>query len=279
MIRAPGTNARPDQSMAVIIGTGALGSALARRLGADHRLLLADLDGAKAEAFAEILRSEGHDATAQACDITNPDSVAALASAAAGWRTMAHVAALSPSMADFRTILTVNLIGTLHVEEAFRETASEGSAAIFISSLASQSTPPSPEVFALFDKGLAPELVESVEALTENPTSRRAYQLSKIAMNRMCRRQAPAWGLRGARIVSLSPGLIVTPMGAREFKGTPEKMELYKRTPLQREGTMLEIAAMAGFLASSAASFISGTDILVDGGLAAANEFHGYWNH
>ena len=273
MIRPPGTSERPDQPLAVVIGTGALGSAIARRLGTDHRLLLADRDGERAAAFAATLRDEGHDARAITCDITDLRQVEDVASAAAGWRTLAHVAALSPSMADFRTILAVNLVGTLNVEAAFRPTANAGSAAIFISSLGAHGAPPADEVLALFDEGLGPDLPARLEALTPEPDTRRAYQLSKMAMNRMCRRQAGAWGERGARILSLSPGLITTPMGALEFKGTPEKMELYLRTPLRREGTMLEIAETLAFLASPAASFISGTDILVDGGLAAANMF------
>jgi len=273
MIRPPGTSERPDQPLAVVIGTGALGSAIARRLGTDHRLLLADRDGERAAAFAATLRDEGHDARAITCDITDLRQVEDVASAAAGWRTLAHVAALSPSMADFRTILAVNLVGTLNVEAAFRPTASAGSAAIFISSLGAHGVPPADEVLALFDEGLGPDVPARLEALTPEPDTRRAYQLSKMAMNRMCRRQAGAWGEHGARILSLSPGLIATPMGALEFKGTPEKMELYLRTPLRREGTMLEIAETLAFLASPAASFISGTDILVDGGLAAANMF------
>jgi len=273
MIRAPGTSERADLPLAVIIGTGALGSAIARRLGTDHRLLLADRDAGRAATFAATLRDEGHDAQSISCDIIYLQQVEKVAMAATGWRTLVHVAALSPSMSDFRTILAVNLVGTLNVEAAFRQTASAGSAAIFISSLGAHAAPPPDNVIALFDEGLGPDLPARIEALTPEPTPRRAYQLSKMAMNRICRRQAGAWGSRGARILSLSPGLIATPMGAREFSGTPEKMEQYQRTPLQREGTMLEIAATVAFLASPAASFISGTDILVDGGLGAANLF------
>lgn len=272
-IRPHGTNERADQPLAVIIGAGALGAAIARRLGCDHRLLLADRDEQKAAGLAETLGAEGHDANSQVCDITSAGRVAELAESARGWRSLAHVAALSPSMGDFRAILEVNLIGTLHVEAAFREQAGEGSAAVFISSLGAHSAPPDAAVIELFDSGLAPELVARIERLTPNPTSRRAYQLSKMAMNRMCRRQATQWGARRARILSLSPGLINTPMGALEFKGTPEKAAIYARTPLQREGTMLEISAAVAFLVSPAASFITGTDILVDGGLAAANIF------
>jgi NAD(P)-dependent dehydrogenase (short-subunit alcohol dehydrogenase family) len=82
------------------------------------------------------------------------------------------------------------------------------------------------------------------------------------------RNQAAAWGARGARIVSLSPGLIATTMGALEFEKSPGKRALYEKSPLAREGTMLEIADAVEFLASERASFISGTDLLVDGGLS-----------
>ena len=86
----------------------------------------------------------------------------------------------------------------------------------------------------------------------------------------MCRRRAAAWGARGARIVSLSPGLIATPMGALEFAAQPAKRALLPLTPLQREGTMVEIADAVDFLVSDRASFITGTDLLVDGGIHAA---------
>lgn len=275
MIRPPGSSERPDQPLAVVVGAGALGSAIARRFGPDFRLLIADRDEVRLAALVSTLKAEGHDARGHVCDITDPASVAELARASTGWRALAHVAALSPSMGDFCKILSVNLTGTLLVEQAFRETATPGAAAVFISSMGAYAALPPPEVLALFDAGLQPDLPEKVKALTEEPTSRRAYQLSKIAMNRMCRRQAVAWGRMGARIVSLSPGLIATPMGALEFKGTVGKMELYQKSPLEREGTMLEVTAMAAFLVSPAASFVSGTDILVDGGLTAALAFPG----
>lgn len=121
---------------------------------------------------------------------------------------------------------------------------------------------------ALLDAPLAADFLDEIEAALDEPaTASLAYILSKAALNRLCRREAGAWGARGARIVSLSPGLIATPMGALEFERQPMKYDLLARTPLSREGTMLEIADAIEFLASAKASFISGTDILVDGGL------------
>jgi NAD(P)-dependent dehydrogenase (short-subunit alcohol dehydrogenase family) len=126
-------------------------------------------------------------------------------------------------------------------------------------------------VIAALDHPLAPDFVERVEEAVEGEIpSTLAYQLSKAALIRMCQQRAAAWGERGARIMSLSPGLIATPQGAREFEAQPEKHRLLELTPLRREGTMIEIADAVDFLLSDRASFISGIDLLVDGGVAAA---------
>jgi len=118
---------------------------------------------------------------------------------------------------------------------------------------------------------LAPDFVARVsESVGGGLTPALAYQLSKAALVRMCQQRARAWGARGARIVSLSPGLIATPMGALEFEAQPAKRQLFQLTPLGREGTMVEIADAVEFLISDRASFITGTDLLVDGGVAAA---------
>jgi NAD(P)-dependent dehydrogenase (short-subunit alcohol dehydrogenase family) len=274
MMRTPGTTERPELPLAVIVGAGALGGAIARRLGHEHRLLIADRNEDRVMAFADSLRAEGHDASGFVCDITDADSVAALTASAGRWRTLVHVAALSPSMGDARTLFAVDLIGTLHVEQAFFETASPEAAAIFIASLAAHSPPQPPAILDLLDEGCVSGLLDRLAILLPGADSNVAYRVSKFAMNRMCRRRAHAWGRdKGARIVSLSPGMIATPMGAIEFQRTPAKLPLYQLTPLERECTMIEIANAVAFLASPAASFITGTDLLVDGGLAAAREF------
>lgn len=274
MIRAPGSSERPDLPLAVVMGSGGLGKAVARRLGADHRLLIASRNAEKLDQLCQQLRAEGHDARYFACDMTDPGQVRALAEAAGEWRTLAHVSALSPGMGDWDTLLGVNWLGTLHVEQNFHRTAYAGSAAIFVSSLGAHSPPPAQPVLDLFDEHVSPRMMKKLADLVPERNSVNAYTLSKFAMNRMCRRRAAAWGQKGARILSLSPGLIDTPMGALEFKtGEYGKMALYAKTPIQREGTQIEVAATLAFLASDAASFITGTDLLVDGGLSAALAF------
>jgi len=248
-----------------------MGMAIARRLGQSYRLLLVDRDSSALDRHVAALRTDGFDVQPAQCDVTSPDEVATLVSQAAQLgpiKAIANVVGLSPSMADFRAIMAVNLVGAARIAQAFLPHLAPGAAAIFISSVGAHVLSLSPEIQALVDDPLAPDFIDRLEAQVEQPaTSNLAYQISKVALNRMCRRDAFEWGKKGARIVSLSPGLIATPMGALEFQNQPMKYDLLAATPLQREGTMLEIANVVEFLASDRASFISGTDILADGGL------------
>lgn len=282
MTQAPirtGISERPDWPLAVVIGAGGMGMAVARRLGQRNRLLLVDVDAGRAEAEAERLRGEGHDAVAHVCDITDEGAVASLATRAGQIgpvRVLAHVAALSPSMGSAEQLLNINLRGAFMVERAFLEVAGPGTAAIFIASLAAHIGTFPDAVLAEADKALERNLPGRIEAAMGAPlASGDAYRLSKRAMLRLCRRRAAAWGAKGGRIVSLSPGLIATPMGALEFEQTPAKRALLPLSPVPREGTSLEIADAVEFLASDKASFISGIDLLVDGGLSAALDHKG----
>jgi len=270
----PGTNERPGLGLAVVVGAGGMGMAIARRLGQHHRLLLADRDAAHLDRQVAALHAEGHVATGSVCDITKAEDVGALAERVGqqgGFQALAHVAGLSPSMGDWAAIMSVNLVGAALVERALLPHAGSFTAAVFISSLAAHIGPPAPDVLALLDQPLDSGFLPALAGkLGDAATSQLAYQHSKLALNRLCVRGAASWGRRGARIISVSPGLIATPMGALEFSRQPMKYQLLQKTPLQREGTMIEIADAVEFLLSSKASFISGIDVLVDGGLAAA---------
>jgi len=261
------------RELAVVIGVGALGMAAARRLGQRYRLLLVDLETEALRHKADMLSGEGHDCSIFQCDITDQRAVAALAekvSAAGLLRTLTHFAGLSPSMADSNKILEVNLIGARLVEKGLLAHARPGTAAIFIASLAGHLGNTTEEVLQLMDEPFQPNFLTALrEHFPDGIDPHLAYQLSKTAVRRFCRRQAAAWGSKGARIVSLSPGLIATPMGDLESKASPIKGELLARTPLDREGSILEIADAIDFLVSDRASFITGTDLLVDGGIAA----------
>lgn len=270
----PRMHSWPDLPVAVVIGAGGMGMAVARRLGQHYRLLLVDISADQLEARVAALQDEGHWVESVVCDITDRDSVAALAQKVAdlgGFRVLAHVAGLSPSMADGRTIMAVNLVGAALMEEALLPLAKPGTAAVFISSLAAHTLVPEPNIQGLLDNPLTASFLDDLAATLDTElTPTLAYQLSKNTLVRMCQRRAWAWGEKRARILSISPGLIATPMGNLEFKNQPMKFDLLANTPLQRQGNMHEIADAVEFLSSDRASFISGIDLLVDGGICAA---------
>ncbi|WP_297494600.1 SDR family oxidoreductase [Acidocella sp.] len=269
-----GSSDRPDLPLAVVVGAGGLGMAVARRLGLGYRVMLADRDAEHLAARVEALRHEGHDAVGIPCDVTELAAVSALtahAAAAGPVRALAHIVGLSPSMAGFKPIMEVNLVGAARIAEAFRPVMPLGGAALFISSSAAHMSPVPDQLWPLLENPLSAGFADRMATvLGEGATPKVAYALSKAGLNRLCQRAAAAWGARGLRILSLSPGLIATPMGAQEFERSPAKHRLLAAVPLAREGTMLEIANLAAFLISDQASFISGTDILADGGMVAA---------
>lgn len=269
-----GSSERPDLPLAVVVGAGALGSAVARRLALSNRVLLADIDLGAAEGKAAQMRGDGCDVTAIACDVTSAQDVSALArqvESAGGLGALVYVTGLSPSLGDFRTIMRVNLSGAAQVVDALLPHALPGAAAVLIASLAAHSLTPSAQAQAVLREPGGGDLAERLAAvLGDAATPQMAYVHSKYGLLMLARRQARAWGARGARIVSLSPGLIATPQGALEFEKSPGKRRMFDASPLARECTMLEVADVAEFLTSARASFISGTDVLVDGGLNAA---------
>ena len=268
-----GSSERPDLALAVIVGAGGMGMAVARRLGQSHRLLLADRNEEHLKQQIAALIAEGHDATGLACDVSAPADIFTLAERARSLgpvRTLAYVVGLSPSAGDFRAIMAVNLAGAAAAAEAFAGVLAAGGCGIFISSSAAHMSAPPRELTTILDAPRSPELIAQLEtSLGDNATPATAYALSKVGLNRMCRRLAAGWGKRRLRILSVSPGLIATPMGAKEFENSPAKHRLLAAIPLEREGTMLEIADLVEFLASPRASFITGTDILIDGGMIA----------
>jgi NAD(P)-dependent dehydrogenase (short-subunit alcohol dehydrogenase family) len=271
MTATVGSSERPDWPLAVIFGAGGLGMAIATRLGQTHRLLIGDRDGAHLEASVGHLVAAGHDARGQRCDVTEADDLAALARTAAdmgGVRSLAYVVGLSPSLGDFPSIMSVNIVGAARALLLFRAVVVPGGAALCVSSSAAHMQDAPAELLKLLDEPLQQELIAALTAsLGDDATPATAYTLSKKALIRLCQREAAAWGQEGKRVVSLSPGLIATPQGALEFRNSPGKMKLFEAIPLGRECTMLEIAGVAEFLLSDRASYVNGVDLLVDGGL------------
>ena len=204
--------------------------------------------------------------------MTDRAAVHRLAEVAGSFSSLVHTAGLSPSMAAGRQIYDVNLIGTALVLDAFLQIAEPGSAAVCFASTAGHMGDVS-QYAPVLDNPLAADFHEQLHAIggdvVYDPAF--AYMISKAGVLRLVRRSAAAWGKRGARVVSISPGIIDTPMGRQEYESQPTMKQMVETTPLQRQASAEEVARVAHFLSSNAASFVSGCDVLVDGGYIGSN--------
>jgi NAD(P)-dependent dehydrogenase (short-subunit alcohol dehydrogenase family) len=262
----------------VVVVTGAasgMGRASAEALAARSALLLVDLHG---EALAELeqkLRSGGRPCQSIAGDLCDAATLRAIADrtqALGGCLGLVHSAGLSPTMADARRIFEVNLVATARLLGALEPQLLTGAAGVLFASQAGHliAQAATPELDALLDDPLRPDLYERLAALAGPlvTSSGRAYAVSKRGVQRLAVARARAWGARGARLVSLSPGVIDTAMGRQELSAQAGAMQaILASTPVgQRMGRADEIASVVAFLCSDAASFLSGVDLLVDGG-------------
>ncbi|RZD71057.1 short-chain dehydrogenase [Streptomyces albidoflavus] len=264
------------RNVVVVIGVGGMGEAIARRQGPGNRLLLADFDEATLAAVAERLRGQGHEVVTQAVDVSSASSVTALAEAAAGLgpvTQVVHTAGLSPVQASPAAVLRVDLLGTALVVEEFGHVVAPGGAGVVIASMAGHMlrTPLTAEQESALAHTPAGELLRlpfaDPEALGQG-----AYGLAKYGNRLRVQAASAAWGARGARINSLSPGVIATPMGQQELDGASGRTmrAMIAASGTGRLGTPEDIAEAAAFLLGPGASFITGNDLLVDGGVVAA---------
>jgi NAD(P)-dependent dehydrogenase (short-subunit alcohol dehydrogenase family) len=218
-------------------------------------------------------------------DVSDADAVRRMAQATQAAGTLGalvHTAGLSPALADWRPILKVNLVGTALLLDAFLPLATDGTAVVCIGSVAGHGPQPD-AVLKLIDAPLAPQLIDELEPLLRsNPMAEvpfglqgLAYGVSKFAVLRLCEQRAAAWAQRGARIVSVSPGMIATPMGKKEMETNDLAARMMDAVPKQRVGSPIEIANAVDFLCSDYASYITGCDLRVDYGAVAGLRFPG----
>jgi len=266
------------------IATGAgrgMGLACARLLPTlvDHVIMLDMVEETVVKAAQEIAAAApGVTVEPFVADVTDQaalDKLAARIAEAGTLRAVAHAAGISPTMADWRRIFEVDLIGTARLAQALRPLSTVGTATVNFASMASVLRPPTPKDAEL-DKLLADPLqdgfLDSLKEIAsedlENTGS--AYSLAKRGVKVFTQREAVRLGPLGARVVSLSPGLIDTPQGRQEAEEHPFMATLLTMTPLQRLGESVEIAKVVSFALSDDASFLNGIDLLVDGGVIAA---------
>jgi NAD(P)-dependent dehydrogenase (short-subunit alcohol dehydrogenase family) len=260
-------------------GGGGMGLACARAMADRGMLLLVDVDE---RAAAEAVRALGEDGVAAhhlRCDVTAADDVDHLVARIAelgSFRSLIHTAGISPTMADGRRVLEVDLVGTARVLAALEPLVTSGTTAVCVGSIAGYSDAGAhldPVLDDPLRDGFVDDVVRGLEGHIDADT---AYVLAKRGVMRLCERLAKDWGRSGGRIVSIAPGLIDTPMGRQELAQQEIMALMVAMTPVQRAGSgplpgrPEDIASVAAFLCSDAASFISGCDIRVDGGLVGA---------
>ena len=266
-----------SRSVVVVTGAGAMGLAIAGRLGSGAHLVLADSDAEILEAATGTLRDAGCEVTPQVTDVSARGSVAELAGRAAALgevRQVVHTAGVSPTLAPVRTILAVNLLGVALVAEEFGKVVAPGGAGVVIASMS-----------AYLHPGFTAETARQLAATPADdllglpvadpagfPSAGIAYAFTKRANLVQVQAASVAWAARGARINSISPGIIDTAQGRAELRGESGAgmRAMIDGSNAGRLGTPADIAGAVEFLLDPATSFVSGIDLLVDGGAIAA---------
>jgi len=263
----------------VVIGAGLIGQAIARRVSAGKHVVLADLRQENADTAAKILSDAGFDVSTTKVDVSSRASVQALVETAKSSGEVSgviHAAGVSPSQASPETILKVDLYGTALVLEEFGNVIARGGAGVVIASMSGHRLPAlTAEQNALLATTPVEELLKlPMLQLDQVKDSMHAYQISKRGNSLRVMAEAVRWGKRGARINTISPGIIITPLANDELKGPRgagyrRMMEL---CAAGRAGTPDEVGTVGALLMGSDGAFITGSDFLMDGGVTAA-----YW--
>jgi len=263
----------------VVIGAGSIGQAIVRRVGAGKHILLADLRQENSQTAAKTLSDAGFKVTTATVDVSSRTSVKTLVETARSLGDVVgviHAAGVSPSQASPETILKVDLYGTALVLEEFGNVIANGGSCVVIASQSGHRLPP---LSFEQNKALATTPVDELLKLpflqpdqVKDPLH--AYQLSKRGNSLRVMAEAVRWGKRGARVNTISPGIIITPLANDELKGP--RGDGYRRmievSMAKRAGTPDEVGTVGALLMGTDGAFITGSDFLMDGGVTAA-----YW--
>lgn len=268
-----------NKKVVVLIGAGSIGQAIARRVGSGKHVLLADINNENAEKAAEALSRAGFEVSTSFVDVSSRASVLSLIKVAEDLGDiigLIQTAGVSPSQASPETILKVDLYGTAIVLEEFGKVIGEGGSGVVIASQSGHRLEP---LSSEQNKALATTPAEELLSLpllqlNNIRDSLHAYQLSKKGNSLRVMAEAVRWGKRKARINTISPGIIITPLAFDELNGP--RGDMYKKminsSVAGRAGTPDEVANVAALLMGNDGTFITGSDFLMDGGVTA-----NYW--
>ena len=270
-----------NQKVMILTGAGQIGMAIARRMGYGMKLVIGDKKPENAKAIAKIMKNAGFDAVPVEMDLSSRPSIQNLIAKAQTYgdiTMLVNAAGVSPSQAPIEAILKVDLYGTAVLLEEVGKVIAPGGVGVTISSQSGhrmkQLTPEEDEQLACTptEKLLALPLLQP-ENIRD---TLHAYQLAKRCNEKRVMAESVKWGQRGARINSISPGIIVTPLAIDEFNGPRGDFykNMFAKCPAGRPGTADEVANVAELLLSEKGAFITGSDFLIDGG-ATASYFYG----
>ena len=265
------------KQVSVLVGAGSIGLAIIRRVSAGKHIVLADYSQDNAQRAAQTLENAGFECSTIKCDLGSREDILSLVEYATGKGEVMNVvnaAGVSPSQAPVAEILRVDLYGTSVLIEEFGKVIGEGGSCVVISSQSGHRLPALPQeqndalAMTATDKLLELPFLKAID------DTLKAYQYSKRCNVLRVMAEATRWGRRGATINSISPGIIITPLANDELHG-PRKdgyLKMIEGMPARRAGTPDEVGDLAEFLMSSRGRFISGADLLIDGGCTAS-----YW--
>ena len=269
------------KDVVLLTGAGQIGMAIARRIGYGKKIIVGDKRKENAEMVAKIMNEAGFDVVPVICDISLRESILQFIKEGQKYGEIAYLinsAGVSPSQAPIEAILKVDLYGTAVLLEEVGKVIKSGGVGITISS---QSGHRMPQLGNVIDEQLATTPTEELLGLEVlQPENIRdtlhAYQMAKRCNEKRVMYEAVKWGERGARINSISPCIIVTPLAIDEFNGPRGDFykNMFAKCPAGRPGTADEVANVAELLMSDKGAFITGADFLIDGG-ATASYYYG----
>lgn len=265
----------------LLVGAGQIGMAIARRMGYGMKIVIGDKSFNNAVAISDVMRNAGFDVEPVEMDLASRDSILDIIRKSLSFgelKMMVCAAGVSPSQAPIETILKIDLYGTaVLLEEVGKVIAPNGTGLV----ISSQSGHRMPALTPEEDMQLACTPTEDLLQLDILQPDRirdtlHAYQMAKRCNVKRVMAESVKWGERGARINSVSPGIIVTPLAINEFNGPRGDFykNMFAKCPAGRPGTADEVANVAELLLGDKGTFITGSDFLIDGG-ATASYFYG----
>lgn len=262
-------------------GAGQIGMAIARRIGYGKKIVVGDKNIENAKTISKIMNDAGFDVEWAECDISSRESILNLIKKGQEYGEISNLinsAGVSPSQASIETILKVDLYGTAVLLEEVGKVVKKGGTGVTISS---QSGKRMPQLTAKEDELLATTKTEELLKLDilqpkNIKDTLHAYQIAKRCNEKRVMYESVKWGERGARINSISPGIIVTPLAIDEFNGPRGDFykNMFAKCPAGRPGTADEVGVLAELIMGERGAFITGSDFLIDGG-ATASYYYG----